>query len=519
MKNLKSKVALLLGLAVTGVLTITLFDGIKDYYEVIDSRKQEVQVAVESAQSIVEGYHKLEVEGKMTTEQAQTAAKQALRIIRYGGLEGKSEYIYVFASTDGLTIMHPFKPEWEGVRKAKDIKAPNGQLLIQDMVDGLKASKNNAAFVNTLFPRPGQKQSVEKLQYVKGFEPWQWMIGSGIYMDDVNTVVMKNVIKTIMVGSLLLLIIVVTGINIVKSVLKQIGGEPEEAILLMRKVSQGDLTIQFPTTHENSLLSSINQMIVSLANIVKQTKNSTQEIAVAASEISQGNYNLSERTEKTAANLEETAASMHEIASSVASSADNSQNANHLTNEANNAAIQGGKVMLDVMKNMKAIEDSSQKITEIISVIDTISFQTNILALNAAVEAARAGEQGRGFAVVASEVRSLAQKSAQAAKEIKQLIDNSSQYVNEGAVLVNKASSSMNEIVSSVDKVKTIIHEINLATKEQNSGIGQVNNAIAQLDDMTQQNAALVEQAAAAAESLNEQAHGLSDLVEKFKVK
>lgn len=519
MKKLKSKVAMLLGLAIMGVAVITFFDGVKDYYQVIDSRKQEVQVAVESAQSIVEGYHKQEVEGKMTTEQAQLAAKQALRVLRYGGAEGKSEYIYVFASTDGLTIMHPFKPEWEGVKRAKDIKAPNGQLLIQDMVEALKVSKNNSAFVNTLFPRPGQKVSVEKLQYVKGFEPWQWMIGSGIYMDDVNGLVMNSVVKTLMVGSVLLLIVVVSGMMVIKSVLKQIGGEPSEAIELVKKVSQGDLTIQFSTKDENSLLSCINDMIVSLSNIVKQTKTSTQEIAMSASEISQGNYNLSERTEKTAANLEETAASMHEIASSVSSSAENSHNANQLTNEANNAAIQGGKVMDDVMKNMKAIEDSSQKITEIISVIDTISFQTNILALNAAVEAARAGEQGRGFAVVASEVRSLAQKSAQAAKEIKQLINTCNNNVSEGAVLVNKASDSMNEIVNSVDKVKTIIHEINLATKEQNLGISQVNNAIAQLDDMTQQNAALVEQAAAAAESLNEQAHGLSDLVENFKVK
>ena len=460
----------------------------------------------------------LETEGKMTKEEAQQAAKQTIRMSRYGGAEGKTEYFYIFANTDGMTIMHPFKPEWEGNKKASDIKAPNGQLLIQDMINGLKTSKVNGAFVDTLFPRPGQKESVEKVQYVKGFEPWQWMVGSGIYMDDIKGLVIKSVLMTSMLGLAILLVIVVSGVYVVKSVLKQIGGEPSEAIELMKEVANGDLTVEIPTQHKESLLFSVNEMVHSLSKIVQQTQSSAQEIAVAATEISDGNMNLSVRTEQTAASLQETAASMHEIASSISSSTGSATNATKLTLEANSAALNGGLVMKEVMTNMEAIKQASLKITEITSVIDAISFQTNLLALNAAVEAARAGEQGRGFAVVAGEVRNLAQKSATAAKEIKTLIQNSGEQVTQGSVLVIKASESMNEIVSSVDKVKNIITEIHVASTEQNSGISQVNTAVSQLDSMTQQNAALVEEAAAAATSLKEQANSLSKLVERFKV-
>ncbi len=222
MKKLKAKVAFLLGLAVLGISVITTVNTVKDYYEVVDARKNELKTAVESAYSIMDGYHKLETEGKMTKEEAQQAAKQTIRMSRYGGAEGKTEYFYIFANTDGMTIMHPFKPEWEGNKKASDIKAPNGQLLIQDMINGLKTSKVNGAFVDTLFPRPGQKESVEKVQYVKGFEPWQWMVGSGIYMDDIKGLVIKSVLMTSMLGLAILLVIVVSGVYVVKSVLKQI---------------------------------------------------------------------------------------------------------------------------------------------------------------------------------------------------------------------------------------------------------------------------------------------------------
>ena len=517
MKTLKAKVGLLLMLTIIGISTITIFNGVKDYYEIVDARKNELKTSVEAMTTIIQGFEKLEKDGKMSKESAQKAAKDTVRMSRYGGKDGKTEYFYIFTLKEGLSVMHPIKPEWEGVQDAYKIKAPNGQMLIKDMIEALGVNPDGA-YVDTLFPHPGQTESVPKLQFVKKTNEWNWMVGSGLYMDDIKGIVTKTVLITSGVGLSLLLVIIVVSLFIVKSVLKQVGGEPTQAIDIMKHVANGDLTVQIPTKEQGSLLFSVNEMVKSLLQLVKQTKESSHEIAVAANEISQGNLDLSVRTEQTASNLQETAASMNQIASSIVTSSASANNANVLTQEANKAALNGGEVMKDVMQTMDSIKESSAKINDIISVIDSIAFQTNLLALNAAIEAARAGESGRGFAVVANEVRQLAQRSATAAKEIKDLIQNSNEKVNNGADLVMKAGKSMNEIVGSVEKVKTIIAEIYVATTEQNVGVNQINAAISNLDSMTQQNSALVEEATAAAQSLNDQAQSLTQLVNKFKV-
>ena len=237
-----------------------------------------------------------------------------------------------------------------------------------------------------------------------------------------------------------------------------------------------------------------------------------------ANEIAQGSIDLSSRTETQASSLEETASSMEELTSTVKQNADNSREASHLVVSAADTAERGGIAVANVVTTMGAIKTSSSKIVDIIGVIDGIAFQTNILALNAAVEAARAGEQGRGFAVVASEVRNLAQRSANAAKEIKVLINDSVAQVDVGAKLVNEAGSTMGEIVSGVKRAAEIMHEITAASQEQSAGIGQINQAVAQMDNMTQQNAGLVEEASAAAETLKNQAQNLNELVNSFRL-
>jgi methyl-accepting chemotaxis protein len=288
-----------------------------------------------------------------------------------------------------------------------------------------------------------------------------------------------------------------------------------------RTVAAGDLTssIEVRTQDETGqLMQAMKEMNDSLARIVGQVRAGTQTIAAASGQIATGNADLSARTESQASSLEETASSMEELTSTVKQNADNARQANTLAVSAAGTAARGGAVVAEVVTTMGSINQSSRKIADIIGVIDGIAFQTNILALNAAVEAARAGEQGRGFAVVAGEVRSLAQRSASAAREIKVLITDSVQRVDAGSRLVNDAGATMDEIVVGIRRVADIMAEITAATQEQSAGIEQVNQAIGQMDEVTQQNAALVEQAAAAAGALQEQASSLENVVRVFRI-
>ncbi len=310
------------------------------------------------------------------------------------------------------------------------------------------------------------------------------------------------------------------GVVITRGLTRQLGGEPAYAGDIASRIAAGDLSVDVALRQgdRSSLLFAMKTMRDSLAQIVGEVRNGTDAIASASRQIASGNLDLSSRTEEQASSLEETASSMEELTSTVKQNADNARQANGLASSASAVAERGGMVVSQVVDTMASINDSSKKIVDIIGVIDGIAFQTNILALNAAVEAARAGEQGRGFAVVASEVRTLAQRSASAAKEIKLLIDDSVGKVDAGARLVDQAGATMDEIVASVRRVTDIMGEISSASLEQTEGIEQINMAVSQMDQVTQQNASLVEEAAAAAESLQGQAGKLAELVSVFKL-
>ncbi|WP_343583675.1 methyl-accepting chemotaxis protein [Herbaspirillum sp.] len=293
------------------------------------------------------------------------------------------------------------------------------------------------------------------------------------------------------------------------------------AVKVAETVAAGDLTSQIDASGRDEtgqLLRALRTMNDNLLNIVTQVRVGTDTISTASSQIAAGNLDLSSRTEEQASSLEETASSMEELTATVRQNAENAREANQLAISASAVAVEGGNVVGQVVDTMSAINESSRKIVDIIGVIDGIAFQTNILALNAAVEAARAGEQGRGFAVVASEVRTLAQRSAAAAKEIKQLIDDSVDKVDSGSKLVDQAGQTMSEVVASVKRVTDIVGDITDASREQGEGIEQINQAVTQMDQVTQQNAALVEEAAAAAQSLQHQASNLSEIVGVFKI-
>jgi methyl-accepting chemotaxis protein len=324
------------------------------------------------------------------------------------------------------------------------------------------------------------------------------------------------------------LLTLVLGVMIGRTINTSIISPINYAIKVVGRVAQGDLVKRkndlidmVPGDAQDEpgrLMVGIRTMTEELRKIVGDVRMGTDAMMVATSEIASGNADLSARTESQASSLEETASSMEELTSTVKQNADNARQANQLVVSASESAVKGGQVVSKVVDTMGSIKDSSRKIVDIIGVIDSIAFQTNILALNAAVEAARAGEQGRGFAVVASEVRNLAQRSAGAAKEIKALIGDSVEKVELGNKLVDQAGTTMQEIVTSVKMVADIMSEISAASQEQSSGIEQVNQAVGQMDEMTQQNAALVEQAAAAAESLHDQGKKLSTVVSTFKM-
>ncbi|MYM82779.1 HAMP domain-containing protein [Duganella sp. FT50W] len=293
------------------------------------------------------------------------------------------------------------------------------------------------------------------------------------------------------------------------------------AVEVAHAVAQGDLTHRIDSTSQDEvgqLLGALREMNAGLLGIVSKVRGGSELISTASGEIANGNLDLSSRTEQQASSLEETASSLEELTSTVKQSAANADHASEMASRAASAAAQGGQEVQNVVAHMSSIQGSSAKIVEIIAVIDSIAFQTNILALNAAVEAARAGEQGRGFAVVATEVRTLAQRSAAAAKEIKTLITDSVERINEGSALVEGAGNTMHAVVASIANVRDLIGEISAASREQTAGIEQINEAVMQMDSVTQQNAALVEQAAAAAQSLEEQATNLIVTVGTFKL-
>ncbi|MYM83328.1 methyl-accepting chemotaxis protein [Duganella sp. FT50W] len=328
----------------------------------------------------------------------------------------------------------------------------------------------------------------------------------------------RTLMAGLVIGSLSLGIIL--GILISRNLERQLGGEPPDAVAFANKIAGGNLSadVLLGKGDRESLLFSIRSMRDSLANIVGQVRSGTDLIAAASSQIALGTLDLSGRTEQQAGALEQTASSMEELTSTVKANADNARRASNLAKSASDVAVKGGHAVSEVIETMKGINDSSVKISEIISVIDGIAFQTNILALNAAVEAARAGEQGRGFAVVASEVRNLAQRSAEAAKEIKKLIEDSVSKVGIGSEQVGRAGDTMREIVYEIKKVADIVIDIQHASSEQSAGIEQINQAIIHMDQVTQQNAALVEESAAASQSMQDQARDLSALVGVFQL-
>lgn len=489
----------------------------QNYEQIKNEKSDQLKAVVQTVFNIAEKYKRLSDSGSISADEAKKLAKEAIKKAGYTNEYGLQEYFFIFGM-DGITVMHPVHEEWNGVKNVNEIMTSNGKYGLLDLMNALRISKTKDVEMVIQFPKPGETKAIDKLEYVKILDGWDWMIGSGVYIDDLDNILWSELEKIFIEGILIIVILVTFCQLLIRKVFKQIGGEPIEAISLMEKVSQGELNVSITTKHKDSLLYFLNKMTQELAISVKNIHKSAKEISLASNEIATGNNDLANRTEESSCNLQSIASAVNQISSSAASSMEKSNLSIKMTSEASNIAKTGSENFEKVIKTMQEIKISSDKIAEITTLIDSIAFQTNLLALNAAVEAARAGEHGKGFAVVAGEVRNLSQKSSIASKDIKDLINNSTKLIADGYKQVNESQGIITEINTSINHVKEIMGEINIFNNEQSIGINQINQSIHQLDGMTQQNAALVEEASAAAESLNEQAAGLVAEISKFRL-
>ena len=470
----------------------------------MDATRQHVEVALGALQWA----HAQEVAGQLTREQAQAQALQVVAQLRYD----QQEYFWV-QDLQPRMLMHPFKPALNGTAIG-DVKDPNGLPLFQAMADTVR--RHGRGFVNYQWPRPGQPRPEDKISYVAGFEPWGWVVGSGVYAGDLQAATQHRV--QVALGALFVALWV-SGYYFI-SFYKVVDGGLKETRRHLRAMTEGDLTLSahpWGTDEAADLMHDLRAMQESLRGIVGQVRDTSSAIVTSSDEISRASLDLSTRTEQTAANLEETAASMDQIAATVQYTAANVKAAATVAQANRQAAEESGAAMARVIRTMDDIHASSAQVSEITSTIDAIAFQTNILALNASVEAARAGEAGKGFSVVASEVRGLAQRSAQAAKEIKTLVQGSLGHIAAGVQAVHGAGDAMTQLASGASRLDGLLVDIATASVQESQGVAQIGAAVSELDRMTQQNAALVEQSSAAAAALHEQAVHMAREVARFR--
>ena len=479
------------------------------YQDAMQAHRDATRQHVEVAHGILAWAHAQESGGHLSREQAQQLARRSIAALRYDG----NEYFWI-NDMHPRVVMHPIKPELDG-KEVGDLKDPNGLPLFRAFV--AKVQAEGKGFVAYQWPKPGGTQAVDKVSYVQGFAPWGWIIGTGIYVDEVWQVFVQRLAWV--VGA-------VTGASLLAAYLfssfyRVIDGGINETRRHLRAIAAGDLTTApapWGRDEAAQLMLELRTMQDALRDMVRRVRASGGIIVQSSHEIASGASDLSSRTESAAASLEQSAASMEQISATVKSSLASTEEAARVARHSAESAADGGRIMQEMVQTMEGIRASSARIAEIIGTIDGIAFQTNILALNAAVEAARAGEQGRGFAVVAAEVRTLAQRSAGAAREIKALIGGSVDQVETGAAVVRKAGAAIDEIVTSSRRVDALLGEVATGAREQSTGIAQIGQAVADLDQMTQQNAALVEQTAAAAGTMRSQAQALAQDVARFRL-
>jgi methyl-accepting chemotaxis protein len=505
------KLWLPLAVALLGLLALSLFGAYQARQVRIEERRAGLFNVADAAYNVLSQYNDMAQSGAMPLADAQKQAAARIQAMHFG----KDGY-FALMTGDEVMVLHP-NPAMNG-KSVKGVADSHGRPLYDLLLQA--AQTPEGSFIDYSFPRLGSTEEAPKTGYARSFGPWNWVLITGLYTDDIQAAFLNNLIAS---GLILLAIGVVLAVIVVlstRSVQRQIGGDPAYAMGVAERIAAGDLSaeIEVGARDASSMMFTMKSMRNALTQTISEIKSSADHVATASQQIASGNRDLSQRTESQAASLQETAASMEQITSMVRRTADNAKEASNVAGSAASVTERSNEMMTEVVASMREIADGSNRMVDIISVIEGIAFQTNILALNAAVEAARAGEEGRGFAVVAGEVRTLAQRSANAAKEIRELIQNSATKVGAGSALVERTGVTLEQTRDAIARVVSLVHEIAAAALEQSSGIDQVNIAVTQMDSVTQQNAALVEEATAAAHALEEQAVRLRESVAVFRV-
>ena len=493
--SIRSRLIALISLSLVLLAFTAFYTAMLQRQQMILDREAKTRSLVETAQTLIASYASRAAAGKMTEQDAKEQARLSVRAMRYEG----DNYITLM-NTDHVIIEHPIRPEMNGKNFA-DTKDPKGTPLFINLVAAAKRGKGETT--EYYWPKPGQSEPVKKLSASALFAPWNWVITTGIYVDDVdnefrNTV---TVIAAVIVTSILLLLAFAWWIT--RSITLPLG----EAVDAASRLAEGDLTVRLDTHSKDEvgqLMAAMQNMIVRLTQIIGEVRTAADNLSNAAGQVSATAQSLSQSSSEQAASVEETTSSMEEMTASIAQNTENARVTDGMASKAAHEAAEGGEAVSKTVEDMKSIASK-------IGIIDDIAYQTNLLALNAAIEAARAGDHGKGFAVVAAEVRKLAERSQVAAQEIGDLASSSVKQAE-------RAGSLLTEMVPTIRKTSDLVQEIASASSEQSAGVGQINGAMGQLNQATQQNASASEELAATAEELGSQAEQLQQTMTFFRL-